>query len=84
MIADSLRPGGRVLFIDDGYRTPGELIEGESSPVILRRLNDGTAFRAIQVPYQRAELEQRLAQLGWRITVMPTAGPAYWGAGTRA
>jgi hypothetical protein len=22
----SLRAGGRVLFIDDGYRTPGEMV----------------------------------------------------------
>jgi demethylmenaquinone methyltransferase/2-methoxy-6-polyprenyl-1,4-benzoquinol methylase len=84
MIAASLRSGGRVLFIDDGYRAPGEMVEGESSPVIRRRLNDGTAFSAVKVPHQPAELQQRLTRLGWQITVTPTAGPAYWGAGTRA
>jgi hypothetical protein len=30
-----------VFFVDDDYRAPGELIEGESSSTIRRRLNDG-------------------------------------------
>jgi hypothetical protein len=30
-----------VFFVDDDYRTPDELIEGESSSTIRRRLNDG-------------------------------------------
>jgi demethylmenaquinone methyltransferase/2-methoxy-6-polyprenyl-1,4-benzoquinol methylase len=84
MIAAALRAGGRVLFIDDGYRTRDELVEGESSPVIRRRLNDGAAFSAIKVPHQPAELQQRLTRLGWQITVTPAVGPAYWGAGTRS
>jgi hypothetical protein len=31
-----------------------------------------------------ADLERRLRTLGWDITVTPTAGPFFWGAGTRA
>jgi len=31
LVADCLGPEGRVLFIDDSYRTPDELIEGEQS-----------------------------------------------------
>ena len=84
LVADCLGPAGRVFFVDDALRTPEELIEGESSTTIQRRLLDGTPHRAIKVPYQPAELEQRLAALGWQITVTPTAGPFYWGAGTLA
>jgi len=84
MVADCLRPGGRVFFADDGYRTPEELIEGESSSTILRRLNDGTAHRAVKVPHRADELEARLAEVGWRVKVVPTAGPFYWGAGRPA
>src|SRR5829696_2824019 len=73
-----------VLFGYDGYRTPDELIEGESSATVLRRLTDGTPHRAVKVPHEPAELEQRLARLGWRITVTQTSGPFYWGAGSRA
>lgn len=82
LVARSLEPAGRVFFVDDAYRTPDELIEGESSSTIRRRLNDGTAFRAVKVPHRPADLEQRLSQLGWRIRVTPTAGPFYWGTGT--
>ena len=84
LVADCLKPQGRVLFIDDAYRTADELIEGRGSEVIERRLRDGTAFRAIKVPHTPEELERRLADLGWRISVTPVAGPFFWGAGGRA
>lgn len=81
MIASCLEPMGRVFFVDDAYRTKDELIQGEASSTILRRLNDGTPYRAVKVPHAPADLEARLARLGWRIQVVPTAGPFYWGAG---
>jgi SAM-dependent methyltransferase len=79
-----LKPGGRVFFVDDGYRTADELVEGAGSSIIRRRLKDGTSYRAVKVPLKSAELERRLCGLGWRITVTPTAGPFFWGAGGRA
>ncbi|MBI2567922.1 MAG: class I SAM-dependent methyltransferase [Candidatus Schekmanbacteria bacterium] len=82
MIADCLEPDGRVFFVDDAYRTPDELIEGDSSSTIQRRLDDGRAFRLVKVPHRPADLEHRLRRLGWRITVTPTSGPFYWGAGS--
>jgi hypothetical protein len=84
LIASCLEPSGRVFFVDDAYRTPEELIEGEASSTIRRRLKDGTPYRAVKVPYRAAELEARLGQLGWRIQVTQTAGPFYWGTGGRA
>jgi len=84
MIASCLEPTGQVFFVDDAYRPPDELIEGEASSTIRRRLNDGTAFRAVKVPHQPGELEARLERLGWNIRVTATSGPFYWGAGTRA
>lgn len=81
LIADCLEPAGRVFFVDDAYRTPDELIEGESSSTIRRRLSDGTAYRAVKVPYRPADLDERLRRLGWRITVTPTSGHFYWGSG---
>jgi SAM-dependent methyltransferase len=84
MVADCLGPGGRVFFADDGYRTPDELIEGPGSSTIQRRIPDGTAYRIVKVPLRPAELESRLRRLGWDITVTPTAGPFFWGAGSRA
>jgi len=83
LVDDCLRPDGEVFFFDDNYRTEGELIEGTSSPIIERRVGDGTAFRIVKVPFQPEALERRLRSLGWDITVRPTAGPFYWGAGRR-
>ena len=85
LVADCLKPDGRVLFVDDAFRTPDELVEGERSTVIRRRLTDGRAYRAVKVPHSPEELEERLTALGWRIPVRPSAaGPFFWGAGTRA
>ena len=81
MVARCLKPEGRVFFVDDAYRTPDELIEGEASSTIQRRLEDGTAFRAVKVPHTAASLEQDLTELGWRIRVSGTQGPFYWGSG---
>lgn len=78
-----LRPAGRVCFVDDWHRTDEELVEGEDSPVVQRRLTDGTAYRIVKVPHRPADLERQLAGLGWSIEVHPTAGPFYWGSGGR-
>ncbi|HET9900250.1 MAG TPA: class I SAM-dependent methyltransferase [Actinomycetes bacterium] len=53
-----------------------------------------TRRRGLSRPFRRsqpvsvaagpAQLQQRLTDLGWRITVTPTSGPFYWGSGTRA
>jgi SAM-dependent methyltransferase len=84
LVAAALVPRGRVFFVDDGYRTPDELIEGPASSVIQRRAPDGTAYRIVKVPYVPADLEGQLRERGWDITVTQTAGPFFWGAGNRA
>jgi 2-polyprenyl-3-methyl-5-hydroxy-6-metoxy-1,4-benzoquinol methylase len=81
LVANCLEPSGRVFFVDDAYRTADELVEGESSSTIRRRLKDGTAHRAVKVPHQPAELERKLAAIGWHVKVTPTSGPFFWGAG---
>ena len=81
LVAECLLPKGRVFFADDAYITPDEPIEGEGSTAIRRRLEDGSAFRAIKVPHTPADLERRLTDLGWEIQVHQTSGPFFWGAG---
>jgi ubiquinone/menaquinone biosynthesis C-methylase UbiE len=79
-----LKPGGRMFFTDDAHRDADELEFGEDSPLVRRRLNDGSPFRVVKVPYEPAQLEARLRELGWEITVTATStGPFYWGAGGR-
>ena len=80
-VRDCLKPNGRVFFVDDAYRTADELIFGESSSTIGRRLEDGTQFRIVKVPHRPTELQARLARLGWNIKVHQTSGPFFWGAG---
>jgi hypothetical protein len=60
-----------VFFADDAYRTPDELVEGPSSPVIRRQLNDGTPYRLVKVPHQPAGLQEQLKRIGWSITSHP-------------
>jgi ubiquinone/menaquinone biosynthesis C-methylase UbiE len=84
LVAEALEPGGRVFFFDDNHRAETELIEGADSSVVQRRLNDGTAFRVIKIPYEPAGLEQRLRDLQWNISVIGTSGPFYWGHGSRS
>jgi len=83
-VAAALAPQGRVFFVDDYYRTPEELIEGPASSTIARRTPDGTTYRIVKVPHAPTDLEGQLRGLGWDITVTPTAGPFFWGAGNRA
>jgi demethylmenaquinone methyltransferase/2-methoxy-6-polyprenyl-1,4-benzoquinol methylase len=83
MVADCLAPQGRVFFTDDAYRTPDELIEGESSSTIRRRLEDGSGFRVVKVPHTASGLERRLRAMAWQMTVRQTSGPFYWGSGSR-
>jgi SAM-dependent methyltransferase len=83
-VAAALAPTGRVFFVDDAYRPADELIEGPASSTIQRRTPDGTAYRIVKVPHEPTELQRQLRQLGWDITVTPTAGPFYWGAGAVA
>lgn len=83
LVDETLEPDGRVFFFDDNRRTDVELVEGAHSPIVRRRLNDGTPFRVIKVPHAPAELERRLRALNWDINVTGTSGPFYWGTGGR-
>jgi SAM-dependent methyltransferase len=82
MVATALKPTGRVLFVDDGYRIEEELIDGPQSSTIHRALTDGTRYRILKVPHAPDALEAKLRGLGWDITVRSTSGPFYWGSGS--
>ena len=84
LVAACLVPGGRVFFVDDGYRTADELVWGERSATVRRRLSDERAFRIVKVPHEPSALQRRLAELGWSIAVTAVAGAFYLGRGGRA
>jgi len=82
LVADCLAPDGRVFFADDAHREPEELVYGENSEIVRRRLADGGAHHVVKVAHTPAELERRLHGLGWRIKVVQADGPFYWGSGS--
>jgi hypothetical protein len=43
----------------------------------------GLVFMGFWLSHEPADLERQLRALGWDITVTPTAGPFFWGAGSR-
>jgi SAM-dependent methyltransferase len=83
-VADALAQGGLVIFVDDGFRSEREPIDGPTGSTIQRWLTDGTRYRAVKVPHEPAELERRLRELGWDIEVRALPGPFFIGAGGRA
>jgi demethylmenaquinone methyltransferase/2-methoxy-6-polyprenyl-1,4-benzoquinol methylase len=84
LVGEALAPGGRVMFVDDAHRTEPELVYGASSDVVRRELTDGSRFRVVKVPHTPAELERRLAALGWAIEVTPASSLFFWGVGAPA
>jgi demethylmenaquinone methyltransferase/2-methoxy-6-polyprenyl-1,4-benzoquinol methylase len=83
-VAEWLEPRGRAVFVDDSHRTSEELVEGPRSPIVRRRLADGTAFRAFKVAHSPPGLERRLRRLGWDASVTGVRGLFYWGMAGRA
>lgn len=81
LVAECLKPAGRVAFVDDARRTSEELINGEESEVVRRTLNDGRAFRAVKVPHTPSRLERQLRDIGWDMRVRYLIEPFFWGSG---
>ena len=84
-VRTALRPGGRVFFIDSarasGSTAKQDRLPPEDEDVMTRSLNDGREFRIVKRYYQPRRLEQRLAQLGWRMEVQSTGEYFIYGAG---
>ena len=83
LVADALRPDGRVFFVDDAYRTADELVFGEASEMVRRRLRDGSEFNVVKSAHEPVVLERRLGALGWQISVRAASPPFFWAQGTR-
>ena len=71
----ALAPGGKVFFVDNAH-TPEIAARDRRLPeegfVMDRVLNDGRRFRVVKIFYEPADLERRLAALGWTGTVRGT------------
>lgn len=79
----ALAPGGSVFFVDNAHN-PAIAARDHRLPedgyVMDRVLNDGRRFRVVKVFYEPAELEARLAELGFAGQVRSTGEFFVWGA----
>ncbi|MGZ4186869.1 MAG: hypothetical protein ACXVFA_15745 [Solirubrobacteraceae bacterium] len=57
-------------------------MHGEESALVRRRLINGSQFTVVKVPHEPMDLQRRIANLGWDVTVTGTSGPFYWGVAT--
>jgi len=86
LVAESLKPGGRMFFVDSKYEPastardhrPGD--PGAAS--VLRRLNDGREYRIVKIFYKPDDLQNRLQTLGWTAAVRETPHYFLYGEGT--
>ena len=80
-VGRALRPGGRVFFVDSG-RGGSPATVARDGDTELRRLADGREFRVVKRYHEPPELEQRLAELGFEVTVSTTGnGSMIYGVG---
>jgi demethylmenaquinone methyltransferase/2-methoxy-6-polyprenyl-1,4-benzoquinol methylase len=80
LVANALKPQGRVFFIDSRFEQTStarnHILENPADTVIKRRLNDGREFNIVKVFYQTKDLEAKLRDAGWKMTVEQT--PQYF------
>jgi SAM-dependent methyltransferase len=73
----ALRPGGRVFFIDSAPSERASAADHKLQPpgeqTMLRRLADGSEYRIVKHWFRPADLQERVAALGWRVEVAMTS-----------
>jgi len=88
MVAGSLKPGGRVFFIDSKYEPSSTArdhrLGDPDDDSILRRLNDGSEFRIIKIFHKPEDLRKRLDGLGWTADIRQTPHYFLYGEAKRA
>jgi demethylmenaquinone methyltransferase/2-methoxy-6-polyprenyl-1,4-benzoquinol methylase len=83
-VADALAPGGTAYVIDSAHEPTSTArdhpVPSRDAGVVLRKLDDGRAFRIVKVFREPDTLAARLAPLGWQCTLART--PRYFVHGT--
>lgn len=70
-VAESLAPGGKVIFIDDGPAGAAEedVLADHPLPAAVRRLDDGSEYRIVKVFHDARALRSDLTALGWSVRI---------------
>ncbi len=83
----ALRPGGRVFFLDSARTerstATDHVLPGEADETLVRKLNDGRAFRIVKRFYEPDSLVADLAELGWEPDVRRTGEFFIYGSAAR-
>jgi SAM-dependent methyltransferase len=83
-VDDMLRPGGKVFVLDESHHDLWrEEVACPAAEVVIRTLQDGRRFRIVKVLWDPHDLEARLAESGWRASLV-RRDPFYWGTVERA
>jgi SAM-dependent methyltransferase len=84
-VADALRPGGRVFFIDSDrneHSTAADhRLPDPERDTAQRRLDDGREFRIVKRFYDPPRLQRRLKDLGFEVEVRRTGEFFLYGSG---
>src|SRR3954447_2145453 len=87
LVDSCLAPGGRVFFVDSRYQETSTAVDHilpeRSATVLQRRLNDGREYRVYKIFYDRNELTEYLADLGWLCEIEETSNYFIYGSGCR-
>jgi demethylmenaquinone methyltransferase/2-methoxy-6-polyprenyl-1,4-benzoquinol methylase len=84
LVRGALAPGGRVFFVDNLASPSSRVARGLPEPGserTTRELNDGRRFDIVKIFYDPAELEKRLASLGFAVRVEATPTHFLHGSG---
>jgi SAM-dependent methyltransferase len=84
LVRSSLRPGGRLAFVDEDDRgtVNDDIHLVENVPVAPRTLRDGQRFDVVKVYWDPTELQDRLSSLGWQVAVRRVGETFLYGSGT--
>lgn len=85
LVRACLRSGGQVAFVDEDDRVAhyDDVRVADGVPVARRSLGDGQEFDIVKVFWKPHELETKLRNLGWDISVR-CVGDYLYGTGTSA
>jgi len=86
MVAGCLERTGRVFFIDElpAVAARERILDGAIAPAVERPVGSGERYRAIKVFYEPPTLRDRLADLGWDVSIETVGWRFYYGVGALA
>ncbi|HUY86117.1 MAG TPA: class I SAM-dependent methyltransferase [Acidimicrobiales bacterium] len=81
LVCKSLKPGGKVFFVDD--KLPSDQMQSPSSEVVLRRVSSGQKFRIVKKFWDSDRLTEIFSQAGIEISISTTNVYFQYGVGSR-